>query len=93
MAIKHLTPKILSKKELKDYEDSNINNYKKHFREELKFLKKTLKKEDSLCIQGFILKIEEITDIFSEQGHSGGSGPFYARALADTIKKYYYFNP
>ena len=77
-----------------DKETENMNNYKKHFRKELEILKKGLEEEgDNLAIQEFIPLIEDITDIFSKQGHSGGSAPFYSGILAETIKKVLSFEP
>lgn len=37
--------------------------------------------------------IMKIVDIFSEQGHSGGSAPYGIRAITDTIKRLLSFEP
>lgn len=70
-----------------------MSNYKKHFERELKILNDNLEEGDSLVIKDFIPLIEQALDVFSEQGHSGGSAPFYANALGDTIKKVMLFEP
>jgi len=76
-----------------------MNNYEKFFEEELKILKENMtpKTEDGednhLIIEDYIDIIKKITKIFSKQGHSGGSAPFYSATLSNTIKKVLNFEP
>lgn len=70
-----------------------MNNYEKHFEEELAILQSTLTEGDELVIKDFIPLIKQATDIFSKQGHSGSSAPFYANALANAIKDVLLFRP
>ena len=70
-----------------------MSNYEKHLDRELKILEAGLKEGDSLAIKDFIPVIREITKIFSKQGHSGGSAPFYAGALSSAIKNVLLFKP
>lgn len=69
------------------------NNYKEHFLKEVEILEKGLKDGDKLAIHDFKDVICDITDIFSKQGHSGGSAPFYSVALSNTIKNVLSFKP
>ncbi len=70
-----------------------MSNYKKHFHRELEILKRDLKEEDSLMIEDYIEVIDNICDIASSQGHSGGSAPYNANILANTIKSVLLFKP
>lgn len=67
-----------------------MNNYQKHFEEELAILQSQHK---DLVIEDFIDLIKQATVIFEKQGHSGSSAPFYANVLANTIKDVLLFRP
>lgn len=67
-----------------------MNNYQKHFEEELAILQSQHKE---LVIEDFIDLIKQATVIFEKQGHSGSSAPFYANVLANTIKDVLLFRP
>lgn len=66
---------------------------KEHFEREIQIMKKDLKNGDELIIEDFIDNIRDIINTFSEQGHSGGSAPYYASLLSNTIKKTLNFEP
>lgn len=70
-----------------------MNNFKKHFHRELDILRDNLDKDDKLLIEPFVDIIDEICDIFAGEGHSGGSAPYSAGALSQTIKKILLFEP
>ena len=71
-----------------------MNNYEKHFDEELRIMKEHMTDDDGeLLIEDFIENVKEITKVFSKQGHSGGSAPYYASTIANTIKKVLMFEP
>ena len=60
---------------------------KEHFEKELEIMRKSVVEEgDELIIEPFVEQIREIINIFSKQGHSGGSAPFAIGALSKTIK-------
>lgn len=73
-------------------EISKDNNYKKHFRKELEIIKNKADFE-GLTIQPFISLIEEITDVFSQQGHSGSSAAFQNSVLTAAINNVLSFKP
>jgi len=64
-----------------------------HFQKELAILESNLEDEGCLVIDEFIPVIKIITEIFSSQGHSGGSAPHYSNTLANTIKNVLAFKP
>ena len=70
-----------------------MSNYKSHFERELEILRKSVDKDDKLIIEDFIPIIYDILDVFAEQGHSGGSAPYYSSAISNTIKKVLSFEP
>lgn len=83
-----------------------MNNYEKFFEKELKILKENMvaiddsktevnieTEDNHLIIEDYIDIIKKITRIFSKQGHSGNSAPFYSSILSDTIKKVLNFEP
>ena len=65
---------------------ATMNSYIKHFRNEIEILKK-VGDFDDWVVRDFIKNIEDITEVFANQGHSGSSAPFYSSALAETIKR------
>lgn len=73
------------------------NNYMKHFESELEIMKKnnlgSKGINDELIIEEFKKPIEEITKIFSSQGHSGSSNSFYTQVLIDNLKNILSFKP
>ena len=73
------------------------NNYLKHFEKELEIMKNNNKGSkginDELIIEKFKKPIEEITEIFSKQGHSGSSNSFYTQVLVENIKNILFFKP
>ena len=68
-----------------------MSNLQKHWEKELQILQNN--NGDDLVIKDYIPLIEQIINIFSEQGHSGGSAPFYVNAIANTIKRALLFEP
>jgi len=68
----------------------NENAFKSHFFNELEYLRK---QHSNLIIDDYIDVICEITDIFSSQGHSGGSAPGYYNTLSKVIKNVLSFQP
>ena len=66
-----------------------------HFETELKILQDNLepKEDNNLVIEDYIPTIREIIKIFSSQGHSGGSAPFYYGNLSQVIKNTLAFKP
>lgn len=85
----------VSFKDNEDVDDKYVgeNNYKKHFRKELEILKDGLKEGNELSIQPFIPLIEKITEVFSQQGHSGCSAAFGNSNLVETIRNVLSFKP
>ncbi len=65
---------------------------KEHFKSELEILKKQNDGE-KLIIEDFIEDIYNIIDKFSEQGHSGGSAPYYTHTISETIKNALTYKP
>ena len=52
-----------------------------------KELEIAIKQTPDLCVADFKDEILAIVDKFNESGQSGGSAPYYAHAIAETIKK------
>lgn len=69
------------------------SNYEKRFDIELEILRKQNKDEGTLLIEDFIPVIRRAIRVFSRQGHSGGSAPYYAEALSNTLKNVLLFKP
>ena len=69
------------------------NNYKEFFEKELKILRNKLPDGDELIIEPYIKAVNNITDIFSNQGHSGMSAPFTSITVSNTIKNILSFKP
>lgn len=63
-----------------------MGGLRQHAESELEF-------ENSEFIVPYKEKILELIDIFSEQGHSGGSAPWGSRALTQTITKLLDYKP
>ena len=74
-------------------EPKTENPYIKHLEKELEIVRSKLKGGDSLVIEDFIEPIKHIAEIFSGQGHSGGSAPYYIGAVTETIKNMLHFKP
>ncbi len=68
-----------------------MNSYIRHLNREIEILKK-VGDFDDWVVKDFIKNIEDITKVFSTQGHSGSSAPFYATALSETIKRVLMFD-
>jgi len=62
-----------------------MSNYKKHLDRELQILKDNNQGE-KLVVEDFLPAIEQILEVFSNQGHSGMSASFYTSILSTTIK-------
>ena len=65
---------------------------KEHFSSELEILRKQNEGE-KLIIEDFIEDIYNIIDKFSEQGHSGGSAPYYTHTISQTITNTLTYKP
>jgi len=63
------------------------SNTKKFAETELSILVETAEPENRPLIEEFIPEILELVDKFGESGQSGGSAPFTAHALSQTIEK------
>lgn len=70
-----------------------MNNYEKYLEREVTIAEANLEKGDNLAIKDFIPALKQICEVFSTQGHSGGSAPFYASAVSHAIKKVLMFEP
>jgi hypothetical protein len=69
------------------------NPYIEHFRREVAILGSSLEKDDELLIKDFKEVIENVLEVFSTQGNSGGSAPYSARAVAKAIENTMLFKP
>jgi hypothetical protein len=67
-----------------------MSNLKKHFEKEFKILQNEY--EEPIVLH-FKEPLMQIIDIFSKQGHSGGSAPFYAEAISESIKNLLMLKP
>lgn len=68
-----------------------MNNLLQHYLSEVEIIQNKLG-DDYVC-KDYLFEIEKIIKIFSEQGHSGSSAPFYANAIANTIRRALLFEP
>lgn len=80
-------------------EKEDTNPYFEFYNREIQIIKDSLSEEEKNdpefqpVIIEFEKPIKEITEIFSSQGHSGGSAPFYSGALSRAIKNILSFTP
>lgn len=62
------------------------NAYILHFERELEIMRKQVPEDDQLIIEPYVEAMKGVMEAFAKEGHSGGSAPYAASAIAHSLK-------